>query len=381
MSLDLQALASKLRRYRNQFNSSVREVAERTGIAEERIDRFEAGNLEPTGDEILILADYFKCDFRFFISNEQVAPFEQTDILFRSHGKDLATQDRWAIQEFLFLCECEELLHLDLGQRTTRQFSFTKRGKYYKEHGIEAAASLRKFLGYKSNEIHPDIFATLRLLGLHVFRRKLANRAISGLYIRHPWAGRCVLVNYDEDPFRQQFTVAHEAGHALLDDEVASLSFANTKASDLSEIRANNFASHLLMPPEFLRRLAETRDWGVEKAANFALKLRVSPTALSIALKEMGALSPAQAAQLKATHLPRDAKQDPEISPILSPRSRQRRLELLERGLSNYYVALSFDAYRRGLISAGRLAEMLLVEISELGDIADLFGEALEYAS
>ena len=37
---------------------------------------------------MLILADHYRCDFKFFISNEQVAPFEQTETLYRAHGND-----------------------------------------------------------------------------------------------------------------------------------------------------------------------------------------------------------------------------------------------------------------------------------------------------
>ena len=39
-----------------------------------------------------------------------LAPFEQTETLFRMYGDELSSEDRWAIQEFLFLCECEDYL-------------------------------------------------------------------------------------------------------------------------------------------------------------------------------------------------------------------------------------------------------------------------------
>ena len=115
MSFDLKILGDKIRRYRHQFELSHSELAEETGLQKEDLIKMEAGELEPSGDQILILADFFKCDYRFFISNERVAPFEETETLFRMHGGSLSASDRWAIQEFLFLCECEEFLTNEKG--------------------------------------------------------------------------------------------------------------------------------------------------------------------------------------------------------------------------------------------------------------------------
>jgi len=88
MTINLAMLGGKLKQYRDQLQETVAEVAVVTGISPERLDQMESGRVEPTGDEILILADHFHCDFRYFISNERVAPFEQTDTLYRRHGED-----------------------------------------------------------------------------------------------------------------------------------------------------------------------------------------------------------------------------------------------------------------------------------------------------
>ncbi len=115
MAIDLQTLGSKLSKYRGQLQESIVEVASSTGIDAARLTRIEAGQAEPTGDEVLILADHYRCDFKFFISNEQVAPFEQTDTLYRAHGNDFTKEDRRAVQDFLYLCETEDFLMRELG--------------------------------------------------------------------------------------------------------------------------------------------------------------------------------------------------------------------------------------------------------------------------
>ncbi len=134
MTFDLVLFSSKLKRYREQFKTSVDEVSAVTGISTPVLASLENGERRPTGDEVLILADYYKCDYQFFISNEQLAPFEQTETLFRRYGDEFSKADRWVVQEFLFLCECEEFLLSLISRRDYKPFKFIKKGSYFKGH-------------------------------------------------------------------------------------------------------------------------------------------------------------------------------------------------------------------------------------------------------
>src|SRR5262245_1055631 len=123
-----------------------------------------------------------------------------------------------------------------------------------------------------------------------MFRRRLVNSEISGLYVEHPVSGHCVLVNYEEDLYRQRFSASHEAAHAIFDSSDAVMvtfrrGSSKYDASDLREIRANRFASCYLMPPDQLPRVVQ---WTTDRAIEWAQRLRVSTTALSIALQEAG---------------------------------------------------------------------------------------------
>lgn len=118
MAINLQILGSKLAKYRGQLKESIVEVASSTGIDAARLAAIEVGQAEPTGDEVLILADHYRCDFKFFISNEQVAPFEQTETLYRAHGNDFTKEDRRAVQDFLYLCETEDFLMRELDRKS-----------------------------------------------------------------------------------------------------------------------------------------------------------------------------------------------------------------------------------------------------------------------
>jgi Zn-dependent peptidase ImmA (M78 family) len=377
MSIDLKSLGSKLAKYRGQLKESIVEVATATGIDSARLTSLEAGQAEPTGDEILILADHYRCDFKFFISNEQVAPFEQTETLYRAHGADFTKEDRRAVQDFLYLCETEAFLMLELGQRT-RAFDFTPTGTFFKAHGADAAARLRAALGNSDREVPRDVYAEFRSVGVHMFRRKLGNSNISGLFVLHPVAGKCALVNYSEDIYRQRFSAAHEMAHAIFDSaQGASVSYTKPGQRDMLEVRANRFASCFLMPPAFLDNLPDPARWSDADAIRWASDLRVSCDALGIALKESQLIDEATSERFRRLRVPREAKIDPELPETLNATSRERKARLLEVGLSDFYVGLCFEAYSRGAISVGRLAEALLCSQGELGELASIYGRTL----
>lgn len=377
MSINLQALGSKLAKYRDQLEESLEEVGEATGIEVVRLRAIESGAQEPTGDEVLILADHYRCDFKYFISNEQSAPFEQTDTLYRAHGREFSKRDRAAVQEFLYLCDTEEFLMRELG-KTTRPFDYVPSGDYFKGHGEAAAAAFRTAMGHSDREVPRDIYEEFRSAGVHVFRRKLGNSAISGVFIMHPTAGKCALVNYSEDVYRQRFSAAHEMAHAIFDSGSGpSVSYVTQQGLDMLEVRANRFASCYLMPPEFLRRLPSPNAWGEADAQRWANALRVSCDALGIALKEAKIVDAAVSTRIRSYRVPREAKLDPELPASLSETQLARKAALLERGLSDHYVGLCFDGYKRGAISLGRLAEALLCSRGELGELAKLYGRSL----
>jgi transcriptional regulator with XRE-family HTH domain len=64
VSFDLTEFARKLRSYRDQRQLTSEELATGTGIVLDRFEGLAAGELLPTGDEVLIIADFFQCDYR-----------------------------------------------------------------------------------------------------------------------------------------------------------------------------------------------------------------------------------------------------------------------------------------------------------------------------
>jgi Zn-dependent peptidase ImmA (M78 family)/transcriptional regulator with XRE-family HTH domain len=92
-------------------------------------------------------------------------------------------------------------------------------------------------------------------------------------------------------PARQRFTLAHELGHLLAeDDQGVHLDkdvYDRAQAKDPSEMRANSFASAFLMPQDILRSAVGTVGLTEDAFAVLACYLLVSPSALAIRLQQL----------------------------------------------------------------------------------------------
>lgn len=377
MSFDLQLFSGKLNKCRTNLQLDISEVCSKLSFTTERLVGLEKGSLMPTGDEILIFADFYKQDYKFFITNEYKTVVEKIQILYRKHGNAFSKTDRLAIQEFIYLCECEQLV-FDLSNTTHLSFDPHLKGTYFIGHGIDTAKALRIKLGLQPENLINDPYQLFRKLGIHIFRRRLENSAISGLFFMHPRAGRCILVNYDEDIYRQNFTVVHEVGHALFDSgEEINISFSTKDKIDLKETRANAFASNFLIPEEELLK-RKNIVWHKDVLMKFACQLNVNIQPLVIALKTAKLIDTDHYKVFMKLKVPMSQKIDPELYGLSNKRC-LNKAELLARGLSDHYVKACYLAYEKGLISAQRLSEMFLVNEDELIKILPMFNLKLIY--
>ncbi|OQR32051.1 hypothetical protein BWR15_19265 [Pseudomonas sp. T] len=379
--MNLGFIAERLKQARNDLQISLQEVSKATSISVQRLQDIEAGQVKPTGDDVLMLAAFYRCDYRSFLDASRPLSTQKVNTLFRRYGSELSSGDLLAIQEFLFLCEIESDLEKVLFKRKNL-FSSVPVGDYFKGHGKAAARELRGVYGYKG-EIPVDVYRDFRECGAHIFRRRLSNKDISGLYVNHPIAGNCILINFNEDVYRQRFSVAHEFAHSVFDSEESShISFFTGSARysnvDKMEIRANSFASEYLLPENVLRKLPKINS---ENIVIVAARLMVSCAALVKALKDLSLLNDAEAAHLRQYRVSRHVKTDPEAPKSLTENQRLRRMQLLDKGLTDYYVSLCFDAKDRDLISMGRLAEALMSEGGELAEIASIYGRSLPHGA
>ncbi len=371
MAYDILKIAHKLLRSRNNMGLSKAEVAGLAGIDVARIELLESGTVEPSGDEILILADIYKEDFRFFISNQILSSAETVDELYRLNGS-ITNKDKRAIQTFIFHSVNEEVLQDSL-DKNKEVFESPKinQERISKKDGVKVAQALRRFLGYEDLKAYKNLYQDFRRIGIHIFRAKLDVSNLSGLFIKHPLADKCVLVNFDENLYRQNFTLCHEVGHALMDGTTYNVSYQ--KDRDFREYRANAFASEFLMPQAIIKKINPS-SLTPEYIVKFASKFRVNVQAFLIALENAGVITQGKKEEYckMGLKVPKAEQVDFELDK-LTDHLRNSYAMLFGRGLTPYYVRLCHEAYEKGMITIDRMAEMLDTSFYELPLLLDAF--------
>lgn len=369
MSYDHILIAQKLLRSRNNMGLDKGEVSNLAGIDVDRIEALESGAVEPSGDEILILADVYKEDFRYFINNQNLSSAETVDELYRLNGS-IAKTDKQAIQSFIFHSANEQVLFDSLGKKKELFISPPiNNERVWKSDGIKVAQALRKFLGYKNMEAYRNLYFEFRRIGLHIFRVKLQDSNLSGLFVKHPIADKCVLVNFDDNLYRQNFTLCHEVGHALMDGSNYNVSYLAQK--DYREYRANAFASEFLLPQAVIKQINPS-SLTPENVVRYAAQFRVNVQAFLIALENAGVITPDKRAEYDMMRLkvPNTEQVDYELEDLTDYLKDSYKM-MFERGITPYYVRLCYEAYENGLITVDRMSEILDISLYELPSLLD----------
>ena len=369
MAYDHLKIAQKLLRSRNNMGLDKIEVSNLTGIDVDRIEALESGIVEPSGDEILILADVYKEDFRYFISNQNLSSAETVDELYRLNGS-ITKIDKQAIQSFIFHSANEQSLFESLGKKNEVFVSPSiNNERVWKSDGIKVAQALRQFLGYKNMDAYRNLYYEFRRIGLHIFRVKLQDSNLSGLFVKHPIADKCVLVNFDDNLYRQNFTLCHEVGHALMDGSNYNVSYQAQK--DYREYRANAFASEFLMPQAVIKQINPS-SLTPENVVRYATQFRVNVQAFLIALENAGVITPDKRAEYDGMRLkvPRNEQVDYELEDLTDYLKDSYKM-MFERGITPYYVRLCYEAYENGVITVDRMSEILDISLYELPSFLD----------
>lgn len=377
MSFDYNLLGRKLREARESLLIEPQEAAERLQISVDEYLRLESGERGATGDEVVILAAFYRRDFRYFVTGDYPSAESQIQEMFRQNAT-LFKRDRVAIQEFSRLCEYQAFLeslldieHKPLPDHSQHRFGHT----HYKSQGAEAAILERNRLRLGRQPI-PDVYKMMRDQGIRVFKRQLEDRNISGLYLRHPSAGHCVLINYLDDLYRQNFSAAHEYCHALFDSaREQQVSYWKSPSSEPElkklEWRANSFAGNFLVPEDRLRKdyhpVTSYDEW-TQLAREVIRRFSASSQVVAIRFAEIGWIDDDLKDRLTRDRrlvIKAEEKFDPEIPPNLSIGAKERLTKAIRHGLSWHFLQLCGEAYRREEITYHKVLEMLFLPIEE----------------
>jgi Zn-dependent peptidase ImmA (M78 family)/transcriptional regulator with XRE-family HTH domain len=371
MALTPKEIGTRIREVREQVGIEIQTIAEALGVDVRTVKQLEAGDLaQIPGDYILIISRLLQTDFRYFVSNDLDDVETETRQLFRKLSTPTPS-DLLAIRRFVSFCMAETDLETLLSIERSRSLPSYVPGpdapRLHRDQGKEAARQERKRLQLGNRPID-DIFALLRSQGIHLFRHSLEDRNLSGVTIQHPKAGVCVLINYDDDLYRQFFSAAHEYCHVLADrdllaDEGCVVSYQWSR-DELVELRANAFAAEFLLPGDALKRYARPNNLDDVSVVirKVALDYRVNAFTVAIRLKELNWISDRTLESFKRVRpivISRREKSDPDLPSDLTSNQIERRIAAIKEGISSYYLELLRRALTENVITFGRFAEML----------------------
>ncbi len=163
----------------------------------------------------------------------------------------------------------------------------------------KALEILRNTVGLQKPPV--DVKKIASLLGADCREAALPDET-SGVLEKKPEGHHKILVNKDHASVRRRFTIAHELGHLVLsqrngiyiDKRIFFRNGRSQQAIDPEEITANAFAAELLMPTPLIRRSFNRYavngffDAGSDVVADLADEFKVSTTAMSIKLQNLG---------------------------------------------------------------------------------------------
>nr|WP_094736657.1 MULTISPECIES: ImmA/IrrE family metallo-endopeptidase [unclassified Rhodococcus (in: high G+C Gram-positive bacteria)] len=153
-----------------------------------------------------------------------------------------------------------------------------------KDAALEDAQETRR--AHWGTQLPIDPFSIARSLGIEITYMTL-DPGISGMLIRKKGRAPQIIVDENDTPARQNFTVAHEIGHYIervkVDPE-GSFSFTDYRGApagrDLHEFYADEFAGNLLAPPQAVKMLSARGMSAIEMAKAFDISLPAMQTRL-----------------------------------------------------------------------------------------------------
>jgi len=343
---------AQLRKARELLQLAPEEVASELHTTQRDIFEWEEDRARPGLKQLEKLAELYGRGIDYFLRETPPPPRK---IEFRGMPgqslKDLPRQAKTVLARFDELCrtalEVESLLNRKR-EVTLPRFDESLYPKV-------VAKSLRKKFDADDKPL-ADLRERLENEGVRIFELLVPDDAFSGFSFWHSEYGPCILLNASEVKGRRNFTLAHETAHLLYGHE-STLCYIPLKLSEVRgdiEFKTTQFAIELLLPEtgvreDFGRRGLSTAPTEKE-LGQMAGKWGVSIQALGYRLENLGLIASGHTDTLF------------ELKPKFFRRPRTPKWK---RQMGKEFVEETFEAYEKGLISAGKVASGLGITIRE----------------
>jgi Zn-dependent peptidase ImmA (M78 family)/DNA-binding XRE family transcriptional regulator len=383
MALSREQIAARLRQLRESLGLTQAAVAAQLGVHRPTISEIEAGRRAVTAEELYRLARLYGASVAEILAEAPAEAVEAAELLALRSDDTNSPGVRLALKRFVAdrkaEFELEELLGLaHPASAAIRREAPTPRSTMDAVEQGEALAALeRQQLGLGAE----PVVSVLHLLARQGVRigplRAMPPDRIDGVYFESTDLGPCVGVNWRDGDWtggRAAFTAAHEYAHVILRDRAIETFHLAAGERDLQEVRANAFAAAFLMPEEGLRAyfarkgllrgqtLTHLAPADVVRAMDY---FGVSRSALLFRLQNLGLISHELAASLN----------DFTVGSV----ARAAGVTFREREyIGTRLPQLAIHAWRLGLITAGRAAELCDLDLQAFRDLMRELGEQQE---
>jgi len=410
MSVTQEELGRRIRTARESCGLTQERVAAYLGVSRPTVVQIEAGKRSVSSLELDKLAHLFGRDLRAFLGES----FEEADslaALFRAQPEVLEQPAvAGALRDCLALGReignLEQLLGAERGAPATAAYPLPALATRWEaiQQGERLATGERRRLGLGDAAL-PDIAELLETQGVRTGVVDLPED-VSGLTLNDPNVGLFVVANRAHHVLRRRFSFAHEFAHVLADRERFGLISRLSERDNLIEVRANAFAASFLMPEggvrEFISGLGKGRPSRVyadvfDEAGSLKVESRTAPGTQTVQLYDVvqlahhfGVSRIAALYRLRNLRLLTEAEFD--LLKRLDDAGKGKPLavhlgleqpgsEETRNWFRHRFLALALEAFRREVISRGKLVELAAMlgldrdEVDRLIEDAGLGGD------
>ncbi|MBU1044508.1 MAG: helix-turn-helix domain-containing protein [Candidatus Omnitrophica bacterium] len=357
-------LGNKLKAVRDKLGMTLEEVAQKMGFnSYQTLSSIEEGRRMVKAVELAKLSKIYFRDMKYFL-NEEIEQDQDQPVLWRAYSGDAKVKQREGT--FIKFCEHYSDLEFKLAIDSKPKINFLtwQVGDFNYDSiaglannlrnelqlGARPACSLAKVLEEKCN---------IKILFLDLENYGSAASTVGKF-------GAAILINSSEPSWRRNYDLAHELFHIITWNTFpydTIHSFAEEKP--LVEKWADAFASYLLLPGEEISREfnknVEDNKISLLDLIGIAREFEVSLDALLWSLVNLRFFS---------RQIVRKILNDPEVKTLDFSGQKKETTPYLSRR----YFNLALKAYKKTLISKGRLCEYLNINRADLGKILKEYG-------
>jgi len=410
MPINAQELGRRLRAAREACRMNQEHVAQHLGASRSTVAQMELGNRAVSSLELDRLAYLFGRDIREFVADA----FREEDTLAALFRAEPAVAETPGVVEKIRECiaigreltNIEQLLGIDREQNTVAAFPLPAPRTRWEaiQQSARVADEERRRLGLGLSPV-PEMSEIIELQGVRTGLVDLPDD-VSGLSINDPKLGFFVVANRQHHVWRRRFSFAHEYAHLLMDRNRFGTVSRASQNDDLIEVRANSFAASFLMPPDAVARFVSalgkgkpsrslaqvydeneavtvegraaphSQDLQTYDVVQMAFLFGVSVPAALYRLRNLRFITDLELSRLKSEDDGGRSLTAARLLGVVEPDHAGARNEFRHR-----FLGLALDAYRRDMISTGKLRELARLVGAPTVDLETLIGDAGEDAT